>query len=268
MRTLTRGLGERTVAKNIRTATYPQLGLRENIVPDPQNISVVDADITAITVVSLSRPFRIDSAYTAPFPFLKLYKGESSFGIKPKQTSYTAFGLAESGGYSYVKEPLWRNKHSIASFGTPIGFGVSLVGISPSRAYLSQTAISFTGVPVIQEWRKLNVGFPQNISVGTTDISRFEFSKGGIKNTVSQMRGMNIFDYTRFNRVTTTFFVMPQENTSLMAGLYNFTIGNIELYGYLTYSEGNTLKSNNAAWLLNQRTQYRRKFNPLKNLGV
>lgn len=277
-RSLTRGVGERIQIRELRSSQYPQTGLRESIIPDAVNTSVVSTDVMAIRVNNHFEPSLINS-WQAFFnrvdnplniPFLGLSKGTNGYGLTYRnwQPSLNTGNVVTAQTLvNGLRIPVRVNQTHINSFGTtPFankGYNNIVFSNNGVNLLLVDNFGNLLRSPIILNRASRKSDF--------VDTEKFEVIKGGVTIPVLINKDGKIWDYVKFKRfVNQSFTLTPHtENIFFNARFYNnYRVSNVEPYATLTYSETNTNQNNNVSWLLNQRTQYRRKFNPLKNLGV
>jgi hypothetical protein len=274
MKMMTRGLGERTQTRNIKNANYPQKGLLRSIVPDATNVSMSGANVVSIRVGSKSQPIIVNSNYQLfynrlSYPFLNMQKVSYGMGLQPYSLGYA--GLQTGGNKAWGGNLLPRDHvyekptfiSDINSFNVS-GFAFGSFGF----ARLNTPIFSINSDNLIQA-ATTNFQVIKNIAGGISyrDTNYFDVVKGGVNTAVSYKKGGGAVFYVDYKGNFGTYYV-PSLIESIQTHSIDYRVSGVEPLGTLSYTNTDANHSRNAAWLLNQRTQYQRKFNPLKNLGI
>lgn len=290
-RKITRGGGERTAIKELRSSQYPQSGLSSSITFDAVNTTVVGTEVIAIKVDSAYNPHIInsDNAYhnglRTALPYINTKKGESGFGLNwskivPPQSLFVQPVFSQSISTNYKRIPeYYASKITyvfsgyINSLRFPIvtNYADHVIGIS----YNASVFITNFGYPR-QNFKVRGNGCP----LGTEGIIQTNFTTSD-KSIKGNIANVGISKNELYHDTNNTRSVFNSNNVLPTAGIPNsngivvpysvntiMRFGGVEPYIRLIYGQTNTNQNANAAWLANQKTQYQRKFNRLKNLGI
>lgn len=283
-RSITRGMGERTQAKELRNSKYPQLGLSSSITFDAVNTAVINSEIIGIRVNSFYKPCIInsDSVRLGNRPsvaYMNIKKGENGYGITYKQKALnvafvpTIVSIAGSAKFipeSYLAQPSFVFSGNVNSYLNPPANGNSTY---------TDSLLTFLFLSNIYS---MNLGYPRTTVGINTNSNPFgneflissNFLCSGLYKSHLVKQGKNNF-HVWSNTTQSSIPVIATTGIPLTSQIIpQYDINTIiriiesEPYVRLLYSQTNTNQNGNAAWLVNQKTQYQRKFNRLKNLEV
>lgn len=269
-RRLSRGLGERTQSKELRQIQAPQMGLKESLIPLPQNTTVAGTEIIAINGHGSYAPILINSAFriygnvtnTMLQPFLNLKKGEQRRG---KGIAISRDLIPSSGNkawacaYSNNSRQMDYNQASINSFDLRM----------PKQQYINYGSFaSFSLNDTVVAFTPSNSSYTIGEESGGTlrNLDYFSVTKGGIVEGVTMLKGLNVFNFTKFNDSKYAINTIPYQFQILPSvdRRYMYRISLVEHLGTLTYSESNTNRNANARKYLNSVSGYVSKFDPLQ----
>lgn len=277
-RSLTRGKDEKIQIRNIKKAEYPQKGCREMLIPSAAKTNCTQSGhIIAIRTSSPQYPTRIDSHWwhfnqsvarnSLHIPYLNLAKGKSGQTVTAfRMQGPQAGNLAETFMYKsdldmirYLSRVHTLDLFMVWSYSSPIAF--SDMRISSGI----DTRIINNGNKRDAMSKIIGYGHPELIhSQYSFRDMIFYNSLGGVKSGTTIKRPNSILCYSRFKHYRTTDF--SREFT--VFGLASTrTVHNLmDIHGAIQYAFTSTNENANAAWLLNQKTQYGRRTNPLQSI--
>lgn len=281
-RRITRGGGERTAIKELRSSQYPQLGLSTSIIPDAVNTSVVGTEVIAIRVNSTYKPCIINSDYFAStgrraYSYINFKKSENGFGITWnnafERTSNLAWACAITTAYQPIPEEnlssvtfvfsgnVNNNKFPVATqysdSSLTINFSTNRFGIGMGYP-IQNFKYKGEGNPFGYDQLFFSNNFKNTfikgnlITQGKNNYQEFVNSRND-KSSNIPFQGVPATGFPSIAYFQPRFLCRPN---------------GVEPYVKLIYSQSNTNQNANATWLANQKTQYQRKFNRLKNLGI
>ena len=275
-RLLTRGLNERIQIRELRVSDYPQLNQNKNIDTSPENTRVFNGYTTSVRCNS-SSPFVFNPL---SFNTLHMFRSEiRGLSVINATAGGNTLNPAVFTGIPPVSS-YFSNRYNQFFMPKNITSIVSTMAMALSSLDVFTTFSSLFVANAVIERNSNALLTPQNQSYLAIDarssvairptypiIDRTQYRIGFTKSGVSQVRDRGVFENNVYDKNQFIRFI-PNENLATETNRLNlFGIGMI-LLGYLDYREPNSLTSQNATWLLKQRTQYQRKFNPLKNLGT
>lgn len=256
-RKLTRGIGEKTQIRTVRTSNYPQVGLKELKLPTPEAVGNA-ASLTKFSNNSFDNPVRLTANNT-------LYK-KADKGNGLQRLDYNATSTANS----WLDSPANKFKgkatslmDTITSFGESeqLNRQRSFAVVSPRFSVTPQ--FSFSPGSTIR--RVVGSGALFDIE----NAFFYELFKGGVvssfvrilnnmahNNFVSGHPRLRSSMLTRVAGSQSIFFNeilidLVSQNKSALA-----LIGSVKYFGDIKYFQINTNQHRNAAWLLSQKTQY------------
>lgn len=272
-RHLTRGKNEKVQIRNIKNAEYPQKGCKEMVIPSVVKTNCTQSGhVIAIRTTSTDNPNRVDShswhfnqavaRQSLHIPYMNLAKGRNSQTVTPFRWIGPQSGnIAEMGinksftsAARYILEAHRADLFMVWSFSSATAFSNS--------TFISDTRIINNSIRKNAMSKVWGYDYPEL----TYDSYKFRDmlfynSLGGVKTGTTIRRKNSLLCVSRFKHYRTTDSLM---GTILVAvgGLRLVTSG-MDIHGAIQYAFSSTNENANAAWLLNQRTQYGRRTNPI-----
>lgn len=289
-RHLTRGKNEKIQIRNVKNADYPQKGCKEMLIPSVVKTNCTQSGhIVAIRTTSTDNPSRIDShgwhfnqgvaRNSLHIPYLNLTKGKSGqtvspFRIQGTQFSSLAGNIAETvifkrgGFHKYWLQATSPYLFMVRSFSSPLSFSSSTLVATALDNRIVNNASRRDAMS-----KDLTYGYSELIhsAVQFRDMI-FYNSLGGVKSGVTIRRKNSVLCYSQFKHYRTTDVLTGSPSTGVDYSFAPFSfppdnlrvVHNImDINGAVQYAFSSTNENANAAWLLNQRTQYGRRTNPI-----
>lgn len=286
-RILTRGFKEKIQLKNTRTATYPQSGFVEGLVPTPAKLLNKKGQIIAFRNTSFTYPITYNGFRVPQFnQTQRIITPYNNLGFN-SGGGLNVFDYGRRGGYqlnnpsrnvSFVRGRgeffIFPYTHTIFSVFSEISYKETALLYNFTTNISGVARIIANRMPAMNSAFKFSP-FAPLINPPFDQLLVNEFSQGSVNEGVCIGRANVSYQYTRINKksVYLSSDDNPDERKLLSYGTrpsinaidFNLALGHV-FCGSMRYNHTNINQNNNATWLLKQKTHYTKRFDRLGNI--